>query len=576
MARLFQRFEQNRSSTQLLYVFLGIWFLINLIQAAFTGLHPDEAYYWIYSKFLDWGYFDHPPMVALYIKAGDWLMHNPLGLRLITVFTNTASILVLWHIVKPYTKHLPLFILLFSSVLVFHVYGFITTPDAPLYFFSILFLYAYQQYLKAYKLGWALALGLLAAALLLSKYHGVLVIFFMLLSNLALFKRPSFWLAMALALLLFAPHIYWQYLNEFPSVKYHLFERSASPYKFEYTAQYFLDQLLMMGPLMGWFLITTAWKQPVKQDLFLKGLKFLVYGVFVFFFFNTFKGRVQAHWPLIEFIPLFILAYIYIAERGMNKTYYNLFALNIGLILLTRLILIAAPPALQRIKFVANYYGYQSWAKSIEKAAAGHPVIFQDGFQAPSYYNFYTNSLKGFGYNSYGYRKTQFDIWPLEDSLQFKKVLYLLDRPAQGDEHTQIEISTNKGPLYGRFIEPARLYQKLQFSPEYYDENWSAAESRNTTLLIHNPYDQEVDFSDLEGQAEIELLYGFYEQGQVVQVKSITEAYKQIKIPAKGSVRFTVGIQAPRKPGKYKLFIAVRTAPFPGSRNSGMINMNVK
>lgn len=576
MARLFQRFEQNRSSTQLLYVFLGIWFLINLIQAAFTGLHPDEAYYWIYSKFLDWGYFDHPPMVALYIKAGDWLMHNPLGLRLVTVFTNTASILVLWHIVKPYTKHLPLFILLFSSVLVFHVYGFITTPDAPLYFFSILFLYAYQQYLKAYKLGWALALGLLAAALLLSKYHGVLVIFFMLLSNLALFKRPSFWLAMALALLLFAPHIYWQYLNEFPSVKYHLFERSASPYKFEYTAQYFLDQLLMMGPLMGWFLITTAWKQPVKQDLFLKGLKFLVYGVFVFFFFNTFKGRVQAHWPLIEFIPLFILAYIYIAERGISKTYYNLFALNIGLILLTRLILIAAPPALQRIKFVANYYGYQSWAKSIEKAAAGHPVIFQDGFQAPSYYNFYTNSLKGFGYNSYGYRKTQFDIWPLEDSLQFKKVLYLLDRPAQGDEHTQIEISTNKGPLYGRFIEPARLYQKLQFSPEYYDENWSAAESRNTTFLIHNPYGQEVDFSDLEGQAEIELLYGFYEQGQVVQVKSITEAYKQIKIPAKGSIRFTVGIQAPRKPGKYKLFIALRTAPFPGSRNSEMINMNVK
>lgn len=576
MARLFQRFEQFRSSTQLLYVFLGLWFFLNLLQASFTGLHPDEAYYWIYSRFLDWGYFDHPPMVALYIKAGDWVMHNPLGLRLLTVLTNTASILVLWHIVKSYTRHVPLFLLLFSSVLIFHVYGFITTPDAPLYFFSILFLYAYQQYLKNYAFGWALALGLLAAALLLSKYHGVLVIFFILLSNLQLFKKPSFWLAMLLALLLFAPHIYWQYINEFPSVKYHLFERSASPYKFEYTAQYFLDQLLMMGPLMGWFLITTAWKQTVKQDLFLKGLKFLVYGVFIFFFFNTFKGRVQAHWPLIEFIPLFILAYIHIAEKGLNRIYQLLFAINVGLILLTRLLLVAAPPALQKVKFVANYYGYSSWANAIENAAAGNPVIFQDGFQAPSYYNFYTNSLKGFGYNSYGYRKTQFDIWPLEDSLQFKKVLYVLDRPSLEGDSTQFEISTNKGTLYGKFIDHVRLYQKLQFSPLNYDENWNNAGIRKTTFLIHNPYNYEVDLSDQQEQAPVELLYGFYEHGQVIQVRPIAAAYKQIKVPANGTAEVTFEIQAPEKPGKYKLFIALRTAPFPGSRNSGMINMNVK
>ena len=575
MARLFQRFEQYRSSTQLLYLFLGVWLLINLLQAASTGLHPDEAYYWIYSKFLDWGYFDHPPMVALYIKAGDWLMHNTLGLRIITVLTNTASIFVLWHIVKPYGKRLPLFLLLFSSVLIFHVYGFITTPDAPLYFFSVLFLYAYQQYIKSYSTVWALALGLLAAALLLSKYHGVLVIFFLLLSNLTLFKKPSFWLTVALALLLFAPHIYWQYLNEFPSVKYHLFERSASPYKFEYTAQYFLDQLLMMGPLMGWFLIRAAWKQEVKQDLFLKGLKYLVGGVFIFFLLNTFKGRVQAHWPLIEFVPLFILAYIYIAEKGIKRTHYILLAVNIGLIVLTRVILIAAPPALQKLKFVGNYYGYPSWANTIEKAAAGNPVIFQDGFQAPSYYNFYTNTLKGFGYNSYGYRKTQFDIWPLEDSLQSKKVLYVLDQPFAESDPSQLEINTNKGTLYGKFINRVRLYQKLLFSTTY-NEDWKVAEVSALTFSIHNPYNTAIDLSDQQDQTPVELLYGFYQHGQVVLVKPVKEAYKHLKIPANGTAELTISVQAPDIPGKYKLFIALRTAPFPGSRNSEMINMNVK
>jgi hypothetical protein len=575
MGPLFQRLEQGRPSTKLLYVFLGTWFLINLLQALFTGLHPDEAYYWMYSKFLDWGYFDHPPMVALYIKAGDWIIHNPLSLRLVTVITNTLSIFVLWQIVKPYTKNGALFILLFSSVLIFHVYGFITTPDSPLYLFTILFLYAYQQYLKSYNFGWALALGILAAALLLSKYHGVLVIFFVLLSNLKLFTKGSFWIAMVVAFALFAPHIYWQYLNDYPSIHYHLFERSASPYKFEYTAQYFVDQLLMMGPIMGWYLISSAWKQKANQDLFLSGLRFLVIGVFIFFFLNTFKGRVQAHWPLIEFIPLFILAYIHIARGGLNKTYKILFTVNIGLILVARLVLMAAPEGLQKVKFVASYYGYQDWANSIAQAAEGNPVIFQDGFQAPAYYNYYNNTLDGFGNNSYGYRKTQFDIWPIEDSLQFKKVLYVLDHPfADGAE--QFSIPTNKAKLYGKFINKVRLYQKLQFSPIHYNDDWNTAELREITFQIENPYDQEVRFEDIADESPVELLYGYYQSGQVVQVSNVPEAYKQLKIPAHGTAQFNIKIQGPKTPGKYKLFIALKTVPFPGSRNSSMINVNVK
>ena len=50
-------------STRIL--FYSIWLLISFVQAAGTELFDDEAYYWVYSKFLDWGYFDHPPMVAV-------------------------------------------------------------------------------------------------------------------------------------------------------------------------------------------------------------------------------------------------------------------------------------------------------------------------------------------------------------------------------------------------------------------------------------------------------------------------------------------------------------------------------
>jgi hypothetical protein len=42
-------------------VFYGIWLLLGLMQAGLTELQDDEAYYWVFSRYLDWGYFDHPP-----------------------------------------------------------------------------------------------------------------------------------------------------------------------------------------------------------------------------------------------------------------------------------------------------------------------------------------------------------------------------------------------------------------------------------------------------------------------------------------------------------------------------------
>ena len=48
---------------KLFYILLAIWVLADLLQAIFTPVHADEAYYALYGRFLDWGYYDHPPMV---------------------------------------------------------------------------------------------------------------------------------------------------------------------------------------------------------------------------------------------------------------------------------------------------------------------------------------------------------------------------------------------------------------------------------------------------------------------------------------------------------------------------------
>jgi len=64
--------QQNKvdavSYRKKLLVFLAIVFPVKLFLAFWRELGNDEAYYWLYSQYLQWNYFDHPPMVAVWIR----------------------------------------------------------------------------------------------------------------------------------------------------------------------------------------------------------------------------------------------------------------------------------------------------------------------------------------------------------------------------------------------------------------------------------------------------------------------------------------------------------------------------
>ena len=57
---------------------------LRLVAAAWTPLTFDEAYYWMWSKNLAGGYYDHPPAVAYVIRAGTMIAGDTeLGVRLV-------------------------------------------------------------------------------------------------------------------------------------------------------------------------------------------------------------------------------------------------------------------------------------------------------------------------------------------------------------------------------------------------------------------------------------------------------------------------------------------------------------
>ena len=52
-------------------IFLVLVF-VRLLAAALVPIVQDEAYYLEWSKALDWGYFDHPPLVGILIQITTW------------------------------------------------------------------------------------------------------------------------------------------------------------------------------------------------------------------------------------------------------------------------------------------------------------------------------------------------------------------------------------------------------------------------------------------------------------------------------------------------------------------------
>ena len=122
------------------------WLVINLLQAIFTGLAHDESYYWVWAQHLDWGYFEHPPMVAIFVWLGGLLFDGELGVRLITVLSSTAVLYLLARMIN--VRDVLLFAALAFGTLLLNVGGFYTAPDSALMLSGVLFLVAYKRYLN--------------------------------------------------------------------------------------------------------------------------------------------------------------------------------------------------------------------------------------------------------------------------------------------------------------------------------------------------------------------------------------------------------------------------------------------
>jgi len=430
------------------------WLGINLLQASATELLDDEAYYWMYSKFPAWGYFDHPPMIAVLIKAGYALFRSELGVRFFMVCMSTATLYLTEQLTEK--KDDVLFFSICASIALAQIGGILAVPDIPLLFFVSIFFLVYKRFVTEPAGLNTILLGISVALMLYSKYHGILVVFFAILSNPKLLLKYQFYFAAAISLLIFFPHLYWQYSHGFPSVQYHLFERNAGHYNVSYTLEYLLGQIAMAGPLIGWLFLWAAFRhKPVSVTE--RALKFTFYGFYLFFLLSSLKGRVEANWTAPAFVCLIVLSHQYIVENiSIRKWVYKTVPFTLFIVVLARIYML---PIVNTAWLPKNeFHGNQAWVKAVEEKAGLKPVVMINSYQKASKFSFYSGKL-GFSLNTASYRRNNYNFWPIEDSLLNKQayVLGAFDPLYLSDSFTNTRLKESGGRNIDQYFSLSRI-----------------------------------------------------------------------------------------------------------------------
>lgn len=308
---------------------LLLYTLFNAISNQFIPFYSDENYYWLWSKKLDFSYFDHPPMIAYMIKLTTLLSDEPAFVRLSSALLVSGTAYILYLLAKKIFDEksaVYTFYIFISSVLVIAA-STLTTPDIPLMFFSSLLLYSAYVYLEEDKKNYALLTGFAAGAMLLSKYPGILIIFtlivYMIIYKREVFRDKYLYFAVMIALLVFSPVLYWNMQNDFISFTFQLHhgiaeEKIFNPKTFFnfLGAQLVLFHPLYLLPLL-YFLVRDKNRFEQKKVYLLLPFLFII-GFFSYF--AAFK-HANAQWAGTAYLSASILLGYYFANLKSQKIF---------------------------------------------------------------------------------------------------------------------------------------------------------------------------------------------------------------------------------------------------------------
>jgi 4-amino-4-deoxy-L-arabinose transferase-like glycosyltransferase len=312
---------------------------------------PEEAYHWNFGRHLDWGYYDHPPVIAWSIAAGRLVFgDNAFGIRAVTMlYAIGTSILVARMAKRFYGDAAAVWaLILFTFMPIALPVSAAGFPDSPLLFFWALTLSLAWSAIEGTDGRRWLAAGAALGAAMMSKYTAIMLVPGILL-YLVMSKEHRRWLATPwpylagiVALMVFAPVVYWNWKHEWASFLYQSKGRidegrgtSGRP------LQFLLNQLLAVFPLTFPLLGMTAmrlFRTTRPEERFFRSC---LLPIFLLFWIVSFSRPAHVLWPLPGYLGVAVVMAGVAAEgAGRIARFYGR-ARN-GLVALSLVALLAA------------------------------------------------------------------------------------------------------------------------------------------------------------------------------------------------------------------------------------------
>lgn len=306
----------RRSFFYLLLITLAFRFWL----AAVTPFTGDEASFYLWGKWPDWGFYDHPPMVGWWlavlqrVSTQEWVLRLPSVVQ--PAVLALCSALVLRREAEPDWLAATLVLLVPA-----HLWNIAITTDTPLVYFSFFSGLAFLRAVRDGHPGFYLLSGVLLGAAFLSKYFAVLLGLAYLCHTLIRPARAK-WLGLLLVVAGSAPavalNLWWNSNHCWANLMFNLYNRHGgaglswrTPLLYVVMLMYLVTPPLLLTLWRRRHVIGRQWHEPAQRALLLIALAPLA-----LFAALALVRRVGLHWVL-AFIPFLVLLVARVADAPL-------------------------------------------------------------------------------------------------------------------------------------------------------------------------------------------------------------------------------------------------------------------
>jgi len=291
---------------------IAVLIALRFVAGAVLPLSADEAYYWLWSKHLAAGYYDHPPAIAFLIRAGVVVFGDTsFGVRVISLLLSISASWFVWRagaLVLKDERGGALACLLFNLTLMIAVETMAATPDTPLIVCSSAFLWALAKVDETQDGRWWLAVGVAGGLALLSKYTafflgaGALAWIVFVPGARRWLLSPWPYLGAIFAFVIFAPNLWWNATHHWMTFAFQFGRVGAGHLTARFLFEFLGAQLLLATP----FILVCAVFGLFRRETAL--LAAIILPSVVYFAIHSLHDRVQGNWPCFLYPALAIAA----------------------------------------------------------------------------------------------------------------------------------------------------------------------------------------------------------------------------------------------------------------------------